>query len=208
MYWPAFRTVHSTAPGLEVLEPGFYHRLETDLGIDAPEPHILSVDIRALLTMREHRNVDVDGGKGDPGDWQPLAALADELLSPEHHCQSRVVLDLFDSSDEHSTMGRGRPVDMASWARDSMSAWGDGVIDKRGYVFMPHMPEEGKLAVRRDVRLCNDSPGGGNGDVAVTSDSTSPAKAVSARGFSDKIGLCPEILRREMSNRACFNKCT
>jgi hypothetical protein len=185
-----------------VLEPGFYHRIEVDLGIDVPNPHVVSIDVRSLAT-HELKYVDIvsDSGNALDGDakWRNMAALVDKLLSPENNCKARLVLDLFDSEDKHSVLHRGKPVDMNAWAKDSVSSWGDGVIDKRGYVFMPRLADRGRLVKRKQVHSqCGSTASGINTN----------NNAMNPKDIAKNVGICPEFLRREMSNRACFNKCT
>lgn len=154
-YWPAFRTIHSTRSDLKVLEPGYYYRLEDDFKKTSPEPVMITIDVA--------------NGKTDLND--ALSAVK------AHDGDTRLVLDFTDSRDSDSTAGRGRPVDMVAWAKDPLSAWGDAVIDKRGYVFVPQFQNKNKNLYRKDDIL-------------------------------DTVYICPEFLRREYGNRACFNKCT
>jgi hypothetical protein len=99
-----------------------------------------------------------------------------DLLSrvEEHSDENRLVLDLKNSLDSNNVAGHGQPKDIKLWALDHLNAWGEGVIDKRGYVDMP-FASNGFL--RKE-------------------------------GILDEVYVCPEFLRREQSNRACFNKCT
>jgi hypothetical protein len=104
--------------------------------------------------------------------------LSDVLRALEaRDSDPRLVLDLSDSTDVQSAAGRGRPRDMAAWAKDDLSAWGDAVIDKRGYVFMPQFAGNNFQLYRKDNIL-------------------------------DTVIVCPEFMRREYGERACFNKCT
>jgi hypothetical protein len=106
------------------------------------------------------------------------ATLPDVLRALEaRDSDPRLVLDLRDSTDAQSAAGRGRPRDMAAWAKDDLSAWGDAVIDKRGYVFMPQFKGGSTQLYKEDKVM-------------------------------DTVYICPEFLRREYGNRACFNKCT
>jgi hypothetical protein len=205
--------------GLDVLEPGFYHRIETDLGISVPNPHMVSIDVGSLANhVLKHVEMAADKATAQQRDTKEflMAALVDKLLSDEHNCEPRLVLDLFDSGDQHSVLHRGKPIDIYTWAKDSVSSWGDGVIDKRGYVFMPYLPETSRLMARGSAECdahkhtitaattATTTSSSGSGK----SRSTSPISAVDPADIAGRVGICPEFLRREMSDRACFNKCT
>lgn len=154
-YWPAFRTIHSTRSDLKVIEPSFYYRIEDDFKKQAPEPLIISMDIKGNTMKLDH--------------------VVAAVLS--HDNNPRLVLDLSDSADVHSNSGRGRPRDITEWAKDPLSSWGDAVIDKRGYIFMPQFANNNKNKYRKYDIL-------------------------------NTVYICPEFLRKEYGNRACFNKCT
>ena len=141
----------------QILEPGFYYRIEDDFKKKAPNPVIIKIDVNAGPSVTTLLDV--------------VAAIK------VHDGDSRVVLDLSDSKDIQSRAGRGKPRDMLAWAKDDMSSWGDAVIDKRGYVFMPQFENDNLQLYRKDDIL-------------------------------DSVYVCPEFLRREYGNRACFNKCT
>jgi len=154
-YWPAFRTIHSKRSDLKVLEPGFYYRIEDDFKKTPPEPSILAIDVK--------------------GGARTLEGVISAVLSRD--ADPRIVLDLSDSTDSNSQSGRGRPRDIVAWAKDPLSAWGDAVIDKRGYVFMPQFRQNSLSEFRKNDLL-------------------------------NTVYVCPEFMRREYGNRACFNKCT
>ena len=117
-YWPAWRTLHEDLPDLAVIEPGFYDRLRSeDLGgLETPVPWIHSIDLAGL-------------------DQTPGFALEALLANISAITAPRLVLDLRDSS--LGSGFRGGPPDLHSWAEDSVSAWGDGVVAKGAYVPLP-----------------------------------------------------------------------
>lgn len=84
--------------------------------VTPPSPHIHTFDLAAY--------------EKSPGfALQSLLANITSIKSP------RLVLDIIDS-----TLGdkfRGGPHDMHSWAEDSMSSWGDGVVAKSFYLPLP-----------------------------------------------------------------------
>ena len=116
-YWPAFRTVHITAPEVSVLEPGFYYRVQEDMKLSPPRVTILSIDL---------------------SDNEPLhiKKIADKLLLVD---DLRVVLDVRDSSitSLSAKEEKTRIAWLQTWASDSVSSWGPNVIDKASYVPVP-----------------------------------------------------------------------
>jgi hypothetical protein len=81
----------------------------------APEPTVI--------------DIDVNGGR------TKLINVVDAVLA--RAADPRVVLNVYDSKDEHSGKGRGRPKDLLQWARDPLGSWGDAIVDKRGYKVVP-----------------------------------------------------------------------
>eukprot|EP00603_Paraphysomonas_imperforata_P006984 CAMPEP_0114436028 /NCGR_PEP_ID=MMETSP0103-20121206/13198_1 /TAXON_ID=37642 ORGANISM="Paraphysomonas imperforata, Strain PA2" /NCGR_SAMPLE_ID=MMETSP0103 /ASSEMBLY_ACC=CAM_ASM_000201 /LENGTH=643 /DNA_ID=CAMNT_0001606199 /DNA_START=165 /DNA_END=2092 /DNA_ORIENTATION=+ len=115
LYWPSFRSISHTLTQVEILEPGFYAKIENNLYLDVPDPFV--------LTWEKQKKSKLD----------ELAALVNAIQSP------RLVLDIREPGSVKADNGRatGRPRNLAHWAQDSASSWGPATINTAGYVTMP-----------------------------------------------------------------------
>mmetsp|Transcript_29431 Transcript_29431/g.49682 ORF Transcript_29431/g.49682 Transcript_29431/m.49682 type:complete len:466 (-) Transcript_29431:695-2092(-) len=153
LYWPAFRTVSHQVNEVEILEPGFYYKIENHLFLDVPDPHV----VEWAVGHRRQRSLD------------ELVAVVDAIDSP------RLVLDIVFSSTQSGKNGAsttsykgkpagGRPLDLHRWARSPASSWGAPTIDTKGYCRMPNFSRKGDMykpkdmtaftAISRHVKLC------------------------------------------------------
>lgn len=121
IYWPAFRTAYSTLKEFEILEPGFYSKIEEQLSMTIPEPYIFSWE------MNEEKSDNL---------WSNIFNLVDEINKIPH---SRVVLDLINSNNPSSD-GNGKPWNLMNWAKHSINSWGGPTINKKGYVPIYQFP--------------------------------------------------------------------
>ena len=103
---------------LDVIEPGYYFRVETDMRLKAPAPFIFKFDLAGL-----------------PNDQPPGGILEMLLQNISSITEPRLVLDMHHS--EFGTDYRGGPEDLYSWAVDSASSWGEGVVKKYLYLSLP-----------------------------------------------------------------------
>lgn len=127
-YWPAFRTVQNTFPDLEVVEPAYYYRIESDFRRSVPPPEVLTFQI----TRASQR----PSGSGRSSYRTDFSALLEVLQSRSH---PRVVLDLQDAKT-----GDWGPPSLRDWAADSFGDWGGPAtgIDKSKYVRTPYPKEQ------------------------------------------------------------------
>jgi len=126
LYWPAFRAIYSTLNMLEILEPGFYFKIEEQLYLDVPDPEIIQwTKPDPPPSMKNSDNSRANY----------LNSLVDTVSAVD---SSRIVLDIVGQQDP--VPGEGRPWDIYRWARHSTSSWGGAVVNKDGYVAMPPLP--------------------------------------------------------------------
>lgn len=124
LYWPSFRSVSQTLNDIEVLEPGYYVKIENSLLMDVPDPFV------------------VTWMKGNDSKLEELTALVQAVKSP------RLVLDIRAASGGSQALGR--PPDLSRWAQDSASSWGPATVEPEGYVTMPSFAPLAKGSRRGD----------------------------------------------------------
>lgn len=131
-YWPAFRTVQNTFSGLEVVEPAYYYRIQSDYKRTVPPPELLSFQLdRSTSGRRKQRSSTSDLSRSSVGFSDLLAAIK---ASSQH----RLVLDLHDSR-----VGAWGPTSLKRWAECSFGDWAGppSGIDKSKYVSTPYPKE-------------------------------------------------------------------
>jgi len=162
--WPGFRVAKVTPNevfDVEVLEPGYYFRVERDYLQShqrLPDPHVVS------LTTTKTKESEIT-----------LRKIIQKLLLPATIKQPRVVLDLtfgiqHESDDIHEVVSRDDlrarmwlRTRVQQWARDSVGDFHSYAKEKEKYIPLPYFSESDKtfletdplqVAIRKNVRTC------------------------------------------------------
>jgi hypothetical protein len=141
-YWPGWRVLFNRYEGFEVLEPGFYHRVATDYGVQPPPPSTVSID----TAVAGEATVELGGSR-------LISSIIHEL-----HVNDRVprlVLDVRNSATSRVVSVDPVPQDILAWADSSVSGWGEKV-PKYAYVPLPALDANTFPQVHEDsFRLCH-----------------------------------------------------
>ena len=141
-YWPSFRSISaSIGNAINVVEPGYYYKMEMDLELSVPQPQIFLVNSSSLI--------------GD----NKLDTLVDILLESDINVRAdRVVIGLTDGTDGNA--GEMTEKWYQQWARSGSSSWGDpnvdGKINLNAYVPLPSLKslDEIPRMIDNNIQLC------------------------------------------------------
>ena len=138
-YWPSFRSVASTVPDLETIEPAYYYKISIDYKIQVPDPYVYMKDINTLKAGSEKFK---------------LEQILNEIKNIE---SERLVLGMFDSEFDNGNVkpSLASRAWLTKWAASGSSSWGADRIDLNLYAALPTPNREGQDSVISDhIHLC------------------------------------------------------
>merc|ERR1711871_55963 len=103
-YWPSFRAISSVSQGIDLVEPGYYYKMENDLGMTVPDAEVIMY-------------------QGVSG-WRGKYKLDELAKTVEGYTADRLVLGLV--GDEGSSFSKDW---YQAWAKSGSSSWGTMKID-------------------------------------------------------------------------------
>ena len=159
-----------------MVEPSYYYRIEKDFLKAVPNPYLLHFNLTSSYKLNNYYNdgnevIVNDAKNSNKSKRDFLSEILSRMKELDH--EPRLVLDL-QLEDDNKQYG---PPNLHKWAKDSMSSWGNSVIDKSLYLTMPN-------PIQNTIRH----------------------KDINEKVFK-YFKMCKTFLYEVVGNRTCFEKC-